>query len=76
VSAATDQCRLAVIMLTDMVGYSAVAQRNDKLALEFLEDLDPMLWWNQDQLYDSVRNEPRFQAIMQKVDRMKAGAKP
>jgi tetratricopeptide (TPR) repeat protein len=40
------------------------------------EDRDPMLWWNTDQLYDSVRNEPRFQAIMQKVDRMKAGAKP
>ncbi len=49
-------------------------------ALDWLEkayeDLDPMLWWNQDQLYDSVRNEPRFQAIMQKVDRMKAGATP
>ena len=40
------------------------------------EDRDPMLWWNTDRLYDSVRNEPRFQAIMQKVDRMKAGAKP
>jgi adenylate cyclase len=40
------------------------------------EDRDPMLWWNTDQLYDSVRNDPRFQAIMQKVDRMKAGAKP
>ena len=35
-----------------------------------------MLWWNTDQLYDSVRNDPRFQAIMQKVDRMKAGTKP
>jgi adenylate cyclase len=49
-------------------------------ALDWIEkayqDLDPMLWWNTDQLYDSVRNEPRFQAIMQKVDRMKAGAKP
>jgi tetratricopeptide (TPR) repeat protein len=40
------------------------------------EDRDPMLWWNTDQLYDSVRNDPRFQAIMQKVDRMKAGTKP
>jgi adenylate cyclase len=40
------------------------------------EDRDCMLWWNTDQLYDSVRNEPRFQAIIQKVDRMKAGAKP
>jgi len=40
------------------------------------EDRDPMLWWNTDRLYDGIRNEPRFQAIMQKVDRMKAGAKP
>jgi adenylate cyclase len=49
-------------------------------ALDWIEkayqDLDPMLWWNQDQLYDSVRNEPRFQAIMQNVDRMKAGTTP
>jgi len=41
------------------------------------EDRDPSMWWiNGEQLYDSVRNEPRFQAIMQKVDRMKAGATP
>jgi TolB-like protein/Tfp pilus assembly protein PilF len=40
------------------------------------EDRDPMLWWNTDRLYDSVRNELRFQAIMRKVDRIKAGAKP
>ena len=41
------------------------------------EDRDPSMWWiNGDQLYDSVRKEPRFQAIMQKVDRMKAGATP
>ena len=40
------------------------------------EDRDPMLWWNTDRLYDGIRNEPRFQAIMQKVDQMKAGAKP
>ena len=40
------------------------------------EDRDPMLWWNTDQLYDSVRNEPRFQAIIQKIDRLKAGTKP
>jgi adenylate cyclase len=33
------------------------------------EDRDPLLWWNADQLYDSVRNEPRFQAMMQKVGR-------
>jgi Flp pilus assembly protein TadD len=49
-------------------------------ALDWIEkaydDRDPLLWWNADRLYDSVRNEPRFQALMQKVDRMKAGANP
>jgi len=39
------------------------------------EDRDPLLWWNADQLYDSVRHEPRFQALMQKVDGLKEGAK-
>ncbi|MEY2496103.1 MAG: adenylate cyclase [Verrucomicrobiota bacterium] len=46
---------------------------NEK-ALDWLEkayeDRDPIFWWiNGDQLYDSVRNEPRFQALVQKVFR-------
>src|SRR5215472_5846309 len=38
VSAVTEQRKLAAIMFTDMVGYSALSQRDDKLALELLEE--------------------------------------
>jgi adenylate cyclase len=38
VSDDTEQRKLAAIMFTDMVGYSALAQRDDKLALELLEE--------------------------------------
>jgi adenylate cyclase len=37
-SANAGQRKLAAIMFTDMVGYSALAQRDDKLALELLEE--------------------------------------
>jgi serine/threonine-protein kinase len=46
-------------------------------ALDWLEkayeDRDPIFWWiNGDQLYDSLRAAPRFEALVQKVDRTKA----
>jgi serine/threonine-protein kinase len=52
---------------------------NEK-ALDWLEkayeDRDPIFWWiNGDQLYDSVRQAPRFEALVQKVDRIKAESK-
>src|SRR5437868_13812337 len=37
-SADSEQRKLAAIMFTDMVGYSALAQRDDQLALELLEE--------------------------------------
>src|SRR5438067_5886693 len=40
------------------------------------EDRDPIFWWiNGDQLYDSVRHAPRFEALVQKVVRTKAESK-
>jgi TolB-like protein/Flp pilus assembly protein TadD len=40
------------------------------------EDGDPIFWWiDGDQLYDSLRNEPRFQALVEKIDRIKAESK-
>src|SRR5215831_5165425 len=39
----TEQRKLAAIMFTDMVGYSALSQRDDKLALELLEEHQRLL---------------------------------
>src|SRR6476646_5996720 len=46
-------------------------------ALDWLEkayeDRDPIFWWiDGDQLYDSLRSAPRFEALVEKVDRIKA----
>jgi len=37
-SVETEQRKLAAIMFTDMVGYSALSQRDSKLAVELLEE--------------------------------------
>jgi adenylate cyclase len=49
-------------------------------ALDWLEkafeDRDPSLWWiTGDQLYDSARDEPRFKALLQRVDALKEAGK-
>jgi tetratricopeptide (TPR) repeat protein len=39
------------------------------------EDRDPVLWWiTSDQLYDSVRDEPRFRALVRRVGELKEAA--
>jgi adenylate cyclase len=39
------------------------------------EDRDPVLWWiKSDQLYDSVRDEPRFRALTQKISALENAA--
>ena len=43
VSADTEQRKLAAIMFTDMVGYGALSQCDDKLALELLEEHQRLL---------------------------------
>ena len=42
-SAGSEQRKLAAIMFTDMVGYSALSQRDDKLAQELLEERRQLL---------------------------------
>ena len=49
-----EQRKLAAIMFTDMVGYSALSQRDDKLAQELLEE-------------QSLQTDPRFAPLMRKI---------
>lgn len=42
-SSGTEHRKLAAIMFTDMVGYSALAQQDEALALELLKEYRPLL---------------------------------
>src|SRR3954469_20956662 len=71
--------KTALCLAGEPRGSVSGARGQDKspgLAGEGFEDRDPIFWWIQDQLYDSVRDEPRFQALIQKVDQLKEGSKP
>ncbi len=53
--------KLAAIMFTDMVGYSALSQNNPKIAVELLEEHRALL--RLDPMFDPLRNDPRFQKL-------------
>jgi hypothetical protein len=56
-SASSEQRKLAAILFTDMVDKSH-------------QDQESACWYLRvDPIYDSVRNEPRFQALVQKAFR-------
>ena len=48
------------------LGLGETAKALDWIEKAF-EDMDPLFWWNTDQLYDSVRDEPRFKALLKKM---------
>jgi hypothetical protein len=56
-NASAEQRKLAAIMFTDMVGYSALAQRDDKLALELLEEHRQL----------PLRSDRRFEPLAEKI---------
>ena len=56
-----EQRKLAAIMFTDMVGYSALSQRNDKLA----QELAPTELKN-----IPIRNDPGFQQLLTMKERV------
>ena len=87
---ATEQRKLAAIMFTDMVGYRALSQRDDKLAstpvsantmrcwLEHaLEDRDGsnLAWIKVDPLLEQLRGHPRFDALVKRIVAPKTDAK-
>jgi hypothetical protein len=79
-SAEIEQRKLAAIMFTDMVSYSALSQRNGKRglrekdkAMDWLEKAYEegsiwLGWLKVDPVYDPLRSNPRFLVLYKKLN--------
>jgi len=63
VSAEAPHRKLAAIMFTDMVGYSALAERDDELALELLEEHRRLLR----EIFPRFHGDPRFKKLITRI---------
>jgi hypothetical protein len=79
----TEQRKLAAIMFTDLVGYSALSQRDEKLALalRWLEralanrDSFNLGWIKANPPFEELRDHPWFEALAKQVLAPKTDAK-